>query len=167
MLETTTPEHLLHTRQKGKGKEKAKEGGIRLMKQENDFPSSDQYCPKQNHCYRPQHHFMWKTWRGRRPNKYCWGRSLAHFGSLLAATGQPAHASSKVQNTVNPNRGNWSKLQDFHLPAKAHPKKRIKGWQHRTGKAEQIQKRKRNFSFDHDEWSHYSFISIIYFVQGF
>lgn len=57
------------------------------------------------------------------PNKYFWGRSLAHFGSLLAATGQPAHASSKVQNTVNPNRGNWSKLQDFHLPAKAHLRK--------------------------------------------
>lgn len=40
------------------------------------------------------------------PNKYFWGRSLAHFGSLLAATGQPAHASSKLQNTVNPNCGN-------------------------------------------------------------
>lgn len=43
MLETKTPEHLLHTRQKGK---EAKERGIRLMQQENDFPRSDQYCLK-------------------------------------------------------------------------------------------------------------------------
>lgn len=69
MLETKTSEHLLHTRQKGKGKEKAKERRIRLMKQENDFPRSDQYCLKQNHCYQHQHHSIWKTRRGKRPQQ--------------------------------------------------------------------------------------------------
>lgn len=51
MLETKTPEYLLRTRQKGKGKEKAKEIGIRLMKQEKDFPGFDHYCVKQNHFH--------------------------------------------------------------------------------------------------------------------
>lgn len=44
---------------------------------------------------------------------------------------------------------------------------RIQGWQHRTGKAEQIQKLRRNLSFDHGEWSHYSFIYIIYSYRVF
>lgn len=58
MLETKTPEYLLHTRQKGKGKEKAKEIGIRLMKQEKDFPGFDHYCVKQNHFHCSQDHFL-------------------------------------------------------------------------------------------------------------
>lgn len=52
MPETKPAECLLHTRQKAKGKEKATERGIRLMKQEKDFSGSDQYYMKQNN-----HHY--------------------------------------------------------------------------------------------------------------
>lgn len=47
MLETKTPEHLFQKgKERQKGKEEAKERGIRLMQQKNDFPRSDHYCLK-------------------------------------------------------------------------------------------------------------------------
>lgn len=97
MLETKTPEQLLHTRQKGKGKEKAKETGKWLSKFWSALPETKPLLLATSHGRHKEEEDC---------SKYFWGRSLAHFGSLLAAAGQPAHGSSKLQNAVNPNLGN-------------------------------------------------------------